>query len=268
MSEELVALTEIQCPRCGQKKPADARNPHICVDCAKAENNRYMHIRQHQGDWIEEAKSAGIDVWLQQPGETQWEYTIWCTYRDAYPGRRPSYRMVAEQLNTTVNVVEKAAQRWSFQARMQIWMAECDRITMQQRHQEILDMNKDHIDMAARLRSKISTAIDCINPEALKPGELATLLRLAADLERKAHVDDLAQEEMLRELSRDTENPALKKSPTKHDDLGEVVKILMDAGALGNITQIGVRETTTTVRETVAVDNNGAAASIVQEQEE
>lgn len=265
MSEDLVTL--IQCPRCGQEKPADTRNPHICVDCAKAENNRYMHIRQHQGDWIEEAKNAGVDVWLQQPGETQWEYAIWCSYRDSYPSKKPSYSDVARQLNTTVNVVQKAAQRWSFQTRMQMWMAECDRITMQQRRQEILDMNKDHISMAEKLRSKLSAAIDLVDPAALKPSELVTLLRLAAELEKKARVDDIAQDEMLRELSRDTENPNLKKSPTKQDDLGEVVKILMEAGALGNITQIGVRETTTTVRETVAVDDKGATASMIQEGE-
>lgn len=265
-TEELVvaSMPIIKCPKCGQEKVADARNPHMCVDCAKAETSRYMYMRQHQGDWMAVARDAGIDVWLQQPGETQFEYSIWVAYRDSYPGRKATYGQVAQQLKTTKGVVAKVAQRWTFQARMQAWMAECDRITLQQRRSEILDMNKEHIDMASRLRNKLSKAIDLVDPSSLKPSELATLLKLTTELENKARLDGITQEELLRDMSKDTDNPNIKKSPTKQDDLGEVVKILMEAGALGSITQIGVRETTT--REVVAVDNSGASSTIIQEE--
>lgn len=255
MSEEVVSL--IVCPRCGQEKIADIHDPHICVDCAKVENSRYSYLRQHQGDWMEAAKDAGVDPWLQQPGETQWEYTVWVAYRDAYPGKKPTYGDVAKQLGTTRGVVGKIAQRWTFQARMQAWMAECDRITMEQRQREILDMNKDHIDMAQRLRGKLSEAIDNIDPLQLKPGELSSLMKMATDLERKALVDTVAQEDVQRSLVRDTENPNLKKSPTKQSDLSEVMQILLKAGAFGTGSgmQIGMRETTT--REILAVDPSG-----------
>lgn len=243
MSNELVQL--IKCPRCSMEKPADSRDRHLCVDCAKAENNRYSFMRRNQGDWMEIAKDAGIDVWLQQPGETQWEYTVWVAYRDSYPGKKPSYSSVAEQLGTTKGAVAAIAQRWTFQARMQAWMSYCDQVTLVQRRQEILDMNKDHVDMARRLRAKMSTAIDCIDPATLKPSDLNSLLKTVAELERNARVDTLAQDEMLRDMSRDTENPNIKKSPTKQSDLTEVVQILLSSGALGSITQIGVRETTT-----------------------
>lgn len=240
--DELIQL--IHCPKCGQDKEADKRDRHMCVDCARAETNRYSHLRQHQGDWIAAANDAGVDVWLQQPGETQWEYTIWCAFRDSYPGRKATYSLVAEQLGTTVAVVKKVAQRWTFQARMQLWMAECDRITLEQRHKEIINMNAEHISMAQRLRDKMSTAIDLIDPAALKPSDIASLAKLSTDLERKARIDDMAQDEIRRDMMHgNVDNPDLKKSPTKTDDLGEVVKILLGAGALGNITQIGVRET-------------------------
>lgn len=258
MSEEVVTL--IKCPKCGQEKPADARDKHLCIDCAKAETSRYLYYRQHQGDWMEAAKDAGVDVWLQQPGETQWEYTIWCAYRDSYPGKKPSYSQVAEKLCTTRGVVAKVAQRWSFQARMQLWMAECDRITMQQRREAMLSMNRDQISMAEKLRGKLSTAIEAIVPGALKPREIATLAKVANDLERTARIDEMAQEELIRDMSRGTENPNLKKSPTKADDLGEVIQILTKAGALGAVTQIGVRETTT--REIVAMDGSGQTNTI------
>lgn len=251
----------VDCPRCCQRKPADTYNPHICVDCAKAENSRYTYIRNHQDNWIAAAEDAGLDVWLRQPGETEWEYTVWCAYRDSYPGKKPSYSEVARQLNTTTNVVKKAAQRWTFQARMQAWIAECDRVTMMQRHSEILDMNADHINMSRKLREKLNTAIDLVEPAALKPSDIVALAKLAADMERKAQTDTMAQEDMQRELARGAENPELKKSPTKQNDLGEVVQILLQAGALGSVTQIGVRET----REVVVADGNGQMIRHIEE---
>lgn len=261
---DLVAT--ITCPRCGQDKPADSRNPHICEDCAKAENSRVSYLRQHQEDWIEAAKEAGVDTWLQQPGETQWEYTVWQAYRDAYPGKKPTYGDVARQLNTTVGAVHKIAQRWTFPARLQLWIAECDRLTIAQRHQEILSMNAEHIDMASRLRSKMSLAIDCVDPTTLKPSELATLLKVATELERKARLDVMETEDLRRgSMSIESENPNLKKSPTKQGDLGEVVKILLNAGALGSVTQIGVRETTT--REFVARDDSGNETYVVDKED-
>lgn len=234
------------CPRCGQFKPRHHTDRHLCVDCVKAENNRITYYRMHQENWVDTAKEAGLDLWLQQPGETQWEFTVWSAFRDSYPGKRATYGDIARQLDTTYNVVKKIAQRWSFPVRMQAWMVECDRITLLQRRQEVLDMNKDHVNMAAKLRQKLSSAIDMIDPTLLKPGEIASLARLAADMERKARIDTIAQEELRRDLVVDTENPELKKSPTKQNDLSEVVGILLKAGALGDITTIGVRKTETT----------------------
>lgn len=228
----------IQCPKCGQFKPVHHIDKHMCVDCSHAESNRVTYYRQHQGDWIAEAKEQGLSPWLQQPGETQWEYTVWTVYRDSYPGKKPTYNQVAEQLSTSYNVVRKIAQRWSFPARMQLWMAEVDRITMLQRKEEILNMNKSHIDMATKLRSKLDVAIDAIDPSTLKPSDIASLVKLSTELERKARIDSEAQEELRNNLLVDTNNPELKKAQTKQTDLGEVLQILVKAGAL-----VGVRET-------------------------
>lgn len=244
----------IDCPTCGQTNPVDTRNPHMCKLCASAINNRVQYYRQHQTDWIGAARDAGIDLWERQPGETQWEFTIWTTYRDSYPGKRPSFLAAAKQLGTTVDVVRKIAQRWSFVVRMQAWVTEADRITLAQRRLEIVDMNKEHVDMANRLRQKISAAIDNIEPKMLKPSEINSLMKTATELERKARIDDVAQEQLLRNLSVDATNPELKKAQTDQGDLAEIVKILMSAGALGSITTIGVKETTT--REVVMKDES------------
>lgn len=236
----------------------------MCVVCEKAENSRVTYYRQHQEDWVANAQESGIDLWLQQPGETQWEYTVWSAFRDSYPGRKPSYQDIAKKLATTYNVVRKIAQRWTFPIRMQAWMKYCDEVTIQQRRQEILDMNKDHVDMAAKLRQKLSTAIDQLDPMELKPAEVATLAKLAADMERKARLDTIDQEELRRGMMVEVDNPDLKKSPTKQADLSEVVGILLKAGALGDITQIGVRQTQTT--EVALVDSSGKASNATIEE--
>jgi hypothetical protein len=149
---------------------------------------------------------------------------------------------------------------------MQAWMKYCDDITLSQRRQEILNMNKEHVDMASKLRAKLSDAIDMIEPSTLKPGEIASLAKLAAEMERKARVDTIAQEELRRDSMVDTENPDLKKSPTKQTDLSEVVGILLKAGALGDITTIGVRETKTT--QVVVGDANGGMSGVEIEDRE
>lgn len=239
------------CSKCGQDKPAHQTNVHMCVDCSHAIDSRLTYYRQHT-DWLAEAREQGLIPWMQQPGETQWEYTVWSAYRDSYPGKRPTYSSVAVQLATTYAAVKKISQRWSFPARMQLWMAECDRITLLQRREEILDMNKEHVDMARTLRSKLNIAIEKIDPNTLKPGEIAALARLSTDMERKARIDIIAQEEFRKELLVDDGSAEIKKTQTKPGDLAEVVAILMKAGVLKNGTAIGIKETTTTTREVLA----------------
>ena len=244
--EELVEI--ITCKQCGQQKPASTRTTGWCVNCEKAYNNRYSFMRKQNSDWMEIAKDNGIELYERQPGETQLEWTIWQAYRDSYPGAKPSYKDVATKVGSTYDFVKKTAARWSFNTRMQAWITECDRMTLVQRRQEVLDMNADHIAMATKLRQKMSVAIDNIDPFSLKPGEIGSLMKTMADLERKAHTDSMAIEAMRSDGFVDADNPELKKSPTKQGDLNEVLSILLRAGALGDI---GVRTTETKVTEVV-----------------
>jgi len=261
MFDELVEIKYVDCPRCGVTKQAHHVDTHICIDCSHAESNRMTYARQHQEDWLAIAKEAGLDLWLQQPEETQFEYTIWVAYRDSYPGRKPSMSEVAKRLNTSYSVVKRVGQRWTFPARMQAWMHHMDQITIAQRRQEILDMNKAHVDMATTLNEKLKTAINAIVPEALKPGEISSLAKLATEMERKARVDTVTQEQLIRETAMDVENPEVKKTATKQADLAEVVQILLKAGALGDVTKLGIRQTT----EVIAVDAAGNSSSLMSE---
>lgn len=83
--------------------------------------------------------------------------------------------------------------------------------------------------MATTLRDKLKKAIETIDPVALKPGEIASLAKLATEMERKARIDTIAQEEARQPLLVDTGNPELKKNETKKDDLKEVMEQLGQA---------------------------------------
>lgn len=249
----------IQCKQCGQMKPASRSTPGWCEDCEHAYNNRYSYIRTQNEGWQDVAKDSGIEIWDRQPQETQLEWSIWQAYRDSYPGAKPSYKAVAELVGTTYDFVRKTARRWDFAIRMEAWISECDRLTVAQRRQEVLDMNKDHIDMAKRLREKLSLAIDMVDPATLKPGEINNLLKTATELEKRARLDNISQDEAIATGAalalKGEESPDVKISQTKKDDLGEVASILLAAGALGDVTHIGVRKTETT--EVVMRDDSG-----------
>lgn len=228
------------CRRCNQDKEPHKTSQHLCVDCVKAEDNRVAYYRQHNFDWQEVAKEAGLELWERQPAETDHEYHIWLAYRDAYPGKRPSYKDVAEQLNTSVNAVRKIATRWTFPARLQAWAKYCDEITLAQRRQEILDMNKRHVDMALTLTEKLQRAIKRIDPDELTPREINALFKTATELERKARLDQPPTADL---TIVDDSNPDLRKTNVKTENISEVVDILAKAGVLGNF---GVRQTVTT----------------------
>lgn len=229
----------VKCSRCGQEKTPHKTNTHLCEDCVKAENNRVSYYRHHNFNWVDVAKEAELDLWERQPAETDREWQVWLAYRDIYPSKRPSYRQVAEQLGTTIGVVKKVGARWDFPVRLQAWAKYIDDLTLKQRQQEVLDMNKKHIEMATALNQKLSVAIEKINPDLLEPKDIKGLLQLSTELERKARMDkpDLKGPELA------NANPSLRESPTKTEDLSEVLDILSKAGIFK---AIGVKQTTTT----------------------
>lgn len=244
-----VANELINCPRCGQLKEPHKTDRHLCVDCVKAENNRVSHTRRHNNDFLEVAEQAGLEIWERQPAETDREYQIWLAYRDAYPSVRPSYRLVATQLDTTYNVVKKVALRWKFSMRLQAWAKYVDELTLSQRTTEIKEMNATHVSLAQRINDKLSRAIEAIDPLTLEPRDIKGLLQLSSELERKARLDKAGQVEYV--PVSDDDNPELKKVDTKLGDMQEIVDILGKAGVI-NPGAIGIKKTVTTTTEVVA----------------
>lgn len=244
MADEVLS----QCVRCEQLKPPNKTNAHLCDECVKAENNRVSFHRRANADWTDIAKEADLQLWERQPAETDHEWHIWLCYRDAYPSKRPSYRDVALQVGSSLAAVRAVANRWSFSTRMQAWAKTCDELTLAQRKQEILDMNKQHVSMATTLNAKIKKAIDEIDPSMLSPKDINALLKTATELERKGRLDQTVDTGM---SISDDENGELKKSNVKTENITDIVAILSAAGVLNNF---GVKQTVTT--EVVVQDDD------------
>lgn len=234
----------IVCKGCGMETEPHKSDPNRCDACVKAEGSRITHLRQHNYNWMDVAKEAELEVWERQPEETDREWQVWLAYRDAYPSVRPTFRLVAEQLDLTVNVVNKVAQRWSFPLRLQAWAKHCDTLTMKKREQEIIAMNEQHTSMASKLNEKLAKAIEKLDPYALTPKEIQGMMKVATDLERKARLD----QPITTPVVINDENPDLKEATVPTEQLSEIVSILGKAGVLSNF---GIRQTKTT--ETVEV---------------
>lgn len=270
-AEENLILDE--CPCCErQLVVADATDRFICVDCAAEANRQVKGLRASTKEWMETAIACGIELYDRQPQETQWEWTVWCAWRDTYPTHKPTCAGVAKKLNITSSAVRYISSRWNFNVRMEAWMDYCDSLTREQRKQAIVDMNNDHIDMAKRLRAKLSTAIDQIEPEFLKPSDISSLAKLSTELERKARLDNDEQEEktITRRAGYSVASGSaaeLKKVTTSQNDLGEVVSILLKSGALDGIlaaNKVGIKQQTTTTEVVVASDESAASATVVE----
>lgn len=234
---------EIYCPHCGRDHVMQsAYTKGMCVDCYQALANRNTTLYRHgDPDWKSKAEQAGLALYERQPNESARDYEIFKTYMMMYPLERPTLKKTAAKLGLAYETVANTSRRCHFKERLDAWMRECDKATLNQRRNEMIEMNSQHIEMATTLRGKLLAAMNMLEPGSLKPGEIAQLAKLANSMEREARVDQIAQEEMRADLNKGDENPDLKKSVTKAGDLGEVLSVLMKSGALGDAKSVGVR---------------------------
>lgn len=230
------------CAHCGRTGVIRSRsNKHMCVECERAWHNRMHALRDTNRDWMTIAKQAGLELWERQPGETQWEYEIWQCYRDQYPQQKPSLADVARTLALPRNVVNTVATRWQYVTRLQSWIRSVDIKLVNDRRQAIADMHTAHLDLARKMSEKASEALKYLDASTMSAKDITSMLRTMVDIENKARLDQLQNDEKLAEVNSAAENPNLKTVESKQSDLGEIVGVLAAAGVLGDITRIGVK---------------------------
>lgn len=233
-------ITNWTCRICGTHVDRNATDPGLCNACYKKHAADTKLSQKVNANWMEQSEALGLSVFERQPAETDLEWMIWQTYRGHYPMKLPTWTELAKECSCSVAAVTRAAQRWSFRARMQAWARYTDDANLEARAKAIKEMNERQVNMAKRLQDKLSKAIDSLEPMSLKPSEMVQLFKVASELERRIVT-------ATPEKVEGTVAAAAQKQQqlTKPEDLSEVVAILSRSGVLPG-QGIAVEQTTTT----------------------
>ena len=200
-------------------------------------------------DWVELAKELGIPLYERQPEETDAEWFIWTTYRSHYPGRMPSWTALAKECHTTVSTVLKASKTWNFRLRIVEWSRFTDAGMAEERIAAIQEMNRQQLTQAQILREKVTEALSYLDAATLKPNEIATLMKLANEQERR-----IVEAEQLK-VEGQIISGADATAESKRTDaaaVSEILNIMASAGALGSKILGVEKQTVTTERVVVA----------------
>lgn len=201
-------------------------------------------------DWVDLAQELGLALYERQPEENDIDWLIWTTYRNHYPGRMPSWTALALECGVSVNTVLKTAKNWKFRVRIVEWSRYTDAGMAEERIAAIKEMNSQQLQQAQTLRAKVTEALDYLDPATLKPSELATLMKLANEQERRIveYTDEKVDGQV---MSGADAASASKQTDASH--VSEILQIMASAGALGKKI-IGVEKKTTTTERLVVSD--------------
>lgn len=247
MSEEKTKSVEVLI----EDDPLQASKAELLAARAKAaasqDSRQFQNSLSVAKDWVEQAAALGLAVYERQPDEGDAEWLIWTTYRNHYPGRLPSWAELAKECGVSTAAVVKAANTWRYRMRIVAWGNNADAANADERIQAIREMNKQQLDQARILRAKVTEALDYLDPATLKPNELATLMKLANEQERRI-VEALP--EKVEGQAAMTADASAESHRTEAANVNEILSIMAAAGALGK-SIIGVEKQTVTTERVV-----------------
>jgi len=103
-------------------------------------------------------------------------------------GKR-SLATVCKTLGKAMSSVAKWSKEDNWQARIEAYDRYLDAQATARRIEGIADMNKRHIDVAEKILEKAADGLKYIDPEDIRPSDVAKLVDTAAKLERLARGD-------------------------------------------------------------------------------
>lgn len=233
------AIGEIwHCEKCGRIDQKSLKDERYCHECYEKEVQNTALAQKINANWMEQAEELGLATFERQPEETDLEWLIWINYRAYYPLKLPTWTELASQCHTSVATVTKTAQKWSFKVRLIAWARHTDDSMQEQRIAAIKEMNAKQLGMAKKINEKLAEAIDKLDPDLLKPGEIVNLFKVATDLERKitSYVEEKVE-------NTAAESKTKQFAETKVEDLSEVIAILQRTNIFDGKT-IGIEQTT------------------------
>jgi len=128
--------------------------------------------------------NPGIDVWEQQPAETNRNYGLFQMYRDH--GRIRSVAQVATMVDYTYATVARIARYNKWVERAGRWDAEQDRITAIRLQGKREEMAIKHAQAAQTLMKKALERLETLDINSISPHALILMMDTAARIERAA----------------------------------------------------------------------------------
>ena len=133
------------------------------------------------------AKEEELKPWERQDGETAKQFEAFAVYRNM--GEDRSLAKVAQELSKSKQLLTRWSSKNNWVERCVAWDREQDRILRQQQLKDIKKMRKRHADLAYAGLVKTAQALQKIDPEDFKPGDIARLMDVCATLERISRGD-------------------------------------------------------------------------------
>ena len=237
-----VALKAVdwKCAKCGTEYNPSQDNPTLCKKCDLQEKQTTQLFKKTNSSWMEDAKEYGLEIFERQPEETNTDWRIWEQYRNYYPMKLPTWSELAEAAGVSVGTVVKASQRWSYKVRIIDWARYCDAQIQEKRVQTVQEVNNAQGILAKTMLDKVTLAIRSLEPQFMKPNEIVNMAKLATEMQRKTaeyKEETIQQPGIIDKVSAGQEI-------TKVEDLNEIASILMNAGALGSGSKVGIEKTT------------------------
>lgn len=127
------------------------------------------------------------EPWERQQGESAKAFEAFCIYRDM--GYERAQRKVAKELGKSNALISRWSSKYEWTKRCAAWDTEQDRLNRIQQQKDIAKMRKTHAAIASSMLVKAAQALQKMQPEDIKPQDVARMVDIASKLERISRGD-------------------------------------------------------------------------------
>jgi len=139
------------------------------------------------------------ELWERQDGESAQAFQAFAAYRDM--GAERSLAKAAQKLGKSKALMERWSVRWRWVMRADAWDSELDRQSRRELEKGITGMRKNHVNIAKAMLVKALKALQKIPEDAMTPKDVASMVDVAAKLERISRGEATERTESRTELA-------------------------------------------------------------------
>lgn len=132
-------------------------------------------------------KKEVIEPWERQPEETEKAYEAFLVYKNLGPGR--TFTAVSRRLQKSGTLIQRWKNRYNWEQRAAAFDRENERKEQQSIQKARAQMVKRHIKLGLAVQGKAIKALEAMDPDELKPGDIRDFLRFGVSLEKETRAD-------------------------------------------------------------------------------